>query len=258
MIIDSHAHLTSSEITGDIDEIIAHALQENVSKIVNICTDSPSLHKGLLLAKKYPNVVYNTAATTPHDVDKEGALFFPEVETHRSSLIAIGETGLDFHYEHSPREIQEEFLLRYFALATKTKLPLIFHCRDAFSRLFELAKQHYQGPALVHCFTGTLEEAKQVIDLGWYLSLSGILTFKKSEELRKVASSLPLDRILIETDAPFLAPQSKRGKQNEPAFITETARCLASITGKSFQEICEITAQNGEKFFSFSKVSRDV
>lgn len=255
-LIDTHAHLTSEQILPVVKEVLARAKDKGVSKIVNICTDESSLKEGLLLRDNYP-WVFNTAATTPHDVELDGASFFPLVErcTAEGRLIAIGETGLDYFYEHSNRGEQQKYLSLYFSLATQAKLPLIFHCRDAFEDLFSMADQEYLGfPAALHCFTGTLEEAKGVLDRGWYLSLSGIVTFKKSEALREVAKYVPLDRLLIETDAPYLAPQSHRGKLNEPAYLPETAQIIAHTRGISLEKLASSTAENAERFFSFSKV----
>ncbi|MBY0529265.1 MAG: TatD family hydrolase [Rhabdochlamydiaceae bacterium] len=256
MYTDSHAHLTSEQVIDQIDPILARALEASVTKVVNICTDAQTLRQGLKLKKRYP-WIYNTAATTPHDVEAEGESFFPLVEQAVADreLVALGETGLDYFYEHSNRALQKRFLLKYFDLALSAQLPLIFHCRDAFSDLFAFADVDYKdAPGLLHCFTGTVEEARGVLDRGWYLSLSGIVTFKKSEALREVAKFVPLDRLLIETDTPYLAPQSHRGMLNEPSFIIETAACLAAVLGKSVQEVAEATSLNAEKFFSFSKL----
>lgn len=249
--IDSHAHLTSPAVLGQLEELLARAREQGVGKIVNICTDAASLKEGLALAERCP-WVFNTAATTPHDVLEEGESFFPEVEAVLDKLVAIGETGLDYHYEHAPREVQKKFLLRYFALAIRSKLPLVIHCREAFADLFAFADAEYKGfKAVLHCFTGTLEEAKQVLDRGWLISFSGIITFKKSQALREVVKYAPLDRILIETDTPFLAPQSKRGKQNEPSFLPETAAILAELKGVSLEEVAKATSASAEHFFLF-------
>ena len=149
--------------------------------------------------------------------------------------------------------------MRYFDLAVRVKLPLIFHCRDAFSDLFSLTDGHYLGnPGLLHCFTGSLEEAKGVLDRGWYVSISGIITFKKSEALRQVVKYIPLDRLLIETDSPYLAPQSQRGRPNEPSYIVETVAAIAALKGKTSEEIGNVTRENAEAFFSFSKLKKTV
>ncbi|MBS0604704.1 MAG: TatD family hydrolase [Verrucomicrobia bacterium] len=253
---DTHAHLTSEQILPLLGDVLQRAKQSGVAKIVNICTGKKSLEEGLVLHESHP-WVYNAAATTPHDVEKEGEEFFPLVERAAASkkLVALGETGLDYFYEHSDKKVQQKFLLRYFSLALQTKLPLIFHCRDAFPDLFAMADGHFQGaPAVLHCFTGTLEEAKGVLDRGWFLSLSGIVTFKKSESLREVAKYVPLDRLFIETDSPYLAPQSNRGKPNEPSYISETAETIAFAKGVSVGELAKATEDNAERFFSFSKV----
>ena len=181
---------------------------------------------------------------------------FPLVakSAREGKLVAIGETGLDYHYEHSPRELQKEHLLRYAALAKECGLPLIFHCREAFADLFSFVDAAYgEGPALLHCFTGSEEEARGVIERGWLLSLSGIVTYKRSEELRAVAREVPLSHLVIETDSPYLAPQSKRGKTNEPAYIGETAALIALVKGIAVEEVIEATRENAIRFFSLPK-----
>ncbi len=246
MYFDSHAHLSSLE---NVEELIQRARQKQVKAIVNICTNTLELERGLKLTEKYP-WIYNAAATTPHDVEKEGEEFFPIVKEKSSQLVAIGETGLDYHYQHSPPAMQREFLTRYFELATSAKLPIIFHCRDAFEDLFALADLHYRAlPAVLHCFTGSLGEAKKCLERGWLISFSGIVTFKKSDELRDIAAYVPLDRLLIETDTPYLAPESKRGKKNEPSYIEETASVMAHIKGVSLERFAEATTQNAAQFF---------
>jgi TatD DNase family protein len=258
MFVDTHAHLTSPQVADKLDEMLKRAELHRIGKIVNICTDEATLKEGLALANEESRKwIFTTAATTPHDVEKEGVSFFPLVEeaAKNGDLIAIGETGLDYFYEHSPRALQKEFLLRYFDLSKKLQLPVIFHCRDAFEDLFALADAHYaQKPAVLHCFTGTLEEARGVLDRGWYLSISGIATYKKSEELRQVVKYVPLDRLFIETDTPYLAPQGRRGQMNEPSFLIETAELIASLKGIKLEALGEVTSQNAEQFFSFSKV----
>lgn len=255
LLVDSHAHLTVSPAYDHVEEILERAEQKHLKAIVNICIDLASLEKGIDLAERH-KWIFNAAATTPHDVEKEGELFFPTVEqkAREGKLIAIGETGLDYHYQHSPISAQKAYLIRYFALALAAKLPIIFHCREAFKDLFELADHHYQGrPAVLHCFTGTLEEVKGCLERGWMISMSGIITFKKSALLKEVAAYVPLDRLLIETDTPYLAPESKRGSSNEPSYIEETAKVLAQIRGLSLEEVSEATARNAFQFFSFPK-----
>lgn len=249
MYTDSHAHLTSDALYPHVDALLQRAFDAHVSTIINICTDETTLQRGLQLSKRYP-WVRNSAATTPHDVDREGESFFPQVVLHTKDLVAIGETGLDYHYNHSDPDTQKKFLRRYLNLALETKLPIIIHCREAFADFFEIIDSDYpNAPGVLHCFTGTLKEAEGVIKRGWYLSLSGIATFKKSAELLEAARITPLSNLLIETDAPYLAPQSKRGLQNEPAFLTETARVIAEAKGLDLSELVEATTKNAKTLF---------
>lgn len=249
-MIDSHAHLTCEDVLPHADEVIDRALKVGVESIVCICTDEASLLTGLELQKRR-NEISLTAATTPHDVEKEGESFFPLVEKAASSLVAIGETGLDYYYEHSPKKLQQHYLSRYFELATRVDLPVVYHCRDAFEDLFAIADEQYRGkPAVLHCFTGTKEEAKGCLDRGWLISLSGIVTYKKSEALREVAAYVPLDQLLIETDTPYLAPQSRRGKPNEPSYLPETAAKIAEVKGIDVSELARATLNNATQFFN--------
>lgn len=247
MFVDSHAHLTSDALYPTLDLLLQRAEEAKVTHIVNICTDIPTLNRGIELHKKYPWVV-NAASTTPHDVDALGALDFSAMEeaAEKGELVAVGETGLDYHYTHSQKSTQQEFLKKYAELAKRHHLPLIIHCRDAFEDLFNLL---HQEKVLLHCFTGTLEEAKEAVKRGWSLSLSGIVTFKKSYGLKEVARSVPIEHLLIETDAPYLSPQSRRGMTNEPSFLPETAAHIGELKGISVEEIGKITSNNAIRFF---------
>lgn len=253
--VDSHAHLTSKPVFAHIEEILSRARASGVKHIVNICTDPDTLAKGLKLHESHP-WVYNTAATTPHDVEKEGEEAFPIIaeQARQGNLVAVGETGLDYFYHHSPREIQQDFLRRYLKLALECRLPVVIHCREAFADFFKILDEEYvvggkHAPGVLHCFTGTVAEAEEVLKRGWYLSLSGILTFKKSEELREVAKRTPLDRLLVETDTPYLAPQSHRGKPNEPAYLPETVAAIAAAKGISVEDVANHTSQNAKRLF---------
>lgn len=255
--VDSHAHLTSDTLYPQVDALLSRAKTAGLSAVVNICTNTETLQRGLLLSKKYP-WVYNAAATTPHDVATEGENVFSFMEQHalQGHLIAVGETGLDYYYHHSPIDTQKHFLKRYLKLALKSHLPVIIHCREAFTDLFHILDTEYMvaghhGPGVLHCFTGNLSEAAEVIKRGWYLSLSGILTFKKSETLRAVAKMVPLDRLLVETDAPYLAPQSRRGSTNEPSFLPETIQAIANAKDIGMDDVASATLANAERFFSF-------
>lgn len=249
-LFDSHAHLTCKELGPQASEIMDRARHAGVTHVLNICTDLDSLNAGLALKEEG---LLNAGATPPHDVDAEGEKFFGHFmkAARDKKLAAIGETGLDYHYQHSDRKTQQHFLVRYLHLAAELKLPVIFHCREAFQDLFTLVDAEYpkKAPAVLHCFTGTQEEADGVLQRGWHLSISGIVTFKKSEELRTIAKTVPLKQLLLETDAPYLAPQSKRGKVNEPAYIGETAACLAAVRGELVAEIAHATRENAMRLF---------
>lgn len=249
MLIDSHAHLTNFE---DVDSLIERASLAGVDTIINICTNPAEVERGLILAKKFP-WIYNAAATTPHDAEKEGSLFFAQMEdfARNGALVAVGETGLDYHYYSSSKEQQQELLCKYLVLAKECSLPVIIHCREAFADLLRIIDSEYKGlPGVLHCFTGTLEEAELLIQRGWYISFSGIVTFKKSQELQAIAKVIPKERLLIETDAPYLAPISCRGKINEPAYLVETANFIATLRGVSLEELAETTAHNARTLFS--------
>lgn len=253
--IDSHAHITSTTVFDQVEDLLKRARHCGVSDIINICTDALTLERGLALAKRYRNI-YNVAATTPHDVASEGELLFPLMEQHarNGDLVAVGETGLDYFYEHSPKELQKNFLRRYFHLALECNLPVVIHCREAFKDFFEILDAEYRvngrhAPGVLHCFTGSIAEAEEVIKRGWYLSLSGIITFKKSLVLREVAKIVPLDQLLIETDTPYLAPQSHRGSVNEPSYLPETATVIAEIQGVPIEALAKATSENTKNLF---------
>lgn len=254
-LTDSHAHLFSIQNGETIENIITRAQLAGVTTIVNICTDEDNIDRGMEIAKRFPGI-YNAAAVHPHDTEKEGASYFPQVVKHAKSgdLIAIGETGLDYHYQHSSHDIQRQYLIQHLQLAQECQLPVIIHCREAFVDLFEILDVNYRvgqlyGAGVLHCFTGTLAEAEQVLARDWYLSLSGIVTFKKSDVLREFARMVPLERLLIETDAPYLAPQSQRGKVNEPAYVVETATVIAAVKGISLNELAQATTANAKRLF---------
>lgn len=248
MYFDTHAHLTG-ELFWEAEDLISKAKEAGVEYIVDICTDANSLREGIILAERHPEILL-AGATTPHDVEKEGELLFPlfSEEAKKGSFVAIGETGLDYHYEHSPKELQKKYLEKYVDLALTLDYPLIFHCRDAFEDLFAITASS-PITAVIHCFTGTLEEAEEALDRGWYISFSGIVTFKKSDALREVASMVPVESILVETDAPYLAPQSKRGKRNEPAYVKETADFLADWKKIDRELFASQTSDNAKKFY---------
>lgn len=251
--IDSHAHLSSEELFPQVEGLLERAKHAQVKAIINICTDLLSLEKGFSLNCPW---VYHTGATTPHDVDKWGAEHFPFFAkfAEEKRLVAIGETGLDYYYAHSDKENQKKFFIDYLHLALKHELPLVIHCREAFKDLFEILDAEYllkpgARSVILHCFTGSLEEAKEALKRGCYISFSGIVTFKKSMALRETAAFIPLERLLIETDSPYLAPQSHRGQVNEPAFVPEVAQMIAETKDVPLEIVAQMTYKNAKTIF---------
>ncbi len=250
---DSHAHLSSEALYQNVAQILKRAQEKNVTAIMNICTDELSLTRGLELSTLYP-WIYQAGATTPHDVEKEGEQMFAKFAScaRAGKLQAIGETGLDYYYSHSDRSIQQVFLRRYLKLALECHLPVIIHCRDAFADFFKIIDQedpHRSLKGVLHCFTGTAEEAEELVQRGWMISLSGIVTFKKALSLQEIAKQIPLKQLLIETDSPYLAPQKERGKINEPSFVVQTAAFLADLKNISLEQLAKQTSTNAYYLF---------
>lgn len=246
MYADSHAHLGDEKLFGSIEGVLERAKKAGVVHIVSIATDRLTLQRSKTIQAQAPHV-FLAGATPPHDVALLGEQDFScfAESAHHKELIAIGETGLDYYYAYSPKELQQEFLRRYLRLAKETALPVIIHCREAFCDLFAILDQEYSGyPGILHCFTGTQEEANELIGRGWMVSLSGIVTFKKSHSLHEVAASLPLSQLLVETDAPYLAPQSRRGDSNEPAYLPEIVAWIAHLKGISVEDVAAATKNN--------------
>jgi TatD DNase family protein len=257
MFVDSHAHIDGTEFDNDREAVIQRARDAGVSAILNIGTGDPhsgALDRAVDLAEGHADI-YTAIGIHPHDArlfdDKAEQLILTLI-TRSSRVIAWGEIGLDFHYDNSPRDVQVKVFQRQLQLAGEAKLPVIIHTREAETETIEILKSHGVGgnpPGIMHCFSGSNWLAQQAIDLGFYLSFSGIVTFKKAEELRTIAKQVPLARLLIETDCPFLTPVPYRGKRNEPAYVVEVARCLADLHGVSLGEMGRITAANFARMF---------
>ena len=258
LLVDSHCHLNFPDFKEDLDDVIDRARAEGVGVMQTICTKMSEFEDIHAIAQRYDQV-YCSVGVHPHEADKS-----PMVETAElleaakaPEVIGIGETGLDYYYEHSPRKEQQESFRRHIAASREAQLPLIVHTRDADEDTVEILQNEMkQGafPGLIHCFSTSQWLAEACVDMGFYISLSGILTFKKSEALREAASSLPIERLLVETDAPYLAPTPHRGKRNEPSFTQYTNRLLAELKNIGEKESARITTDN---FFTlFSKAIR--
>ncbi len=260
MLVDHHCHLDSPDFAADLDGVIARARAAGVGVIVSISMHVRRLADTLKIAEAYPDV-YSSIGTHPHYAHTELDIPVEEIVrlAQHPKIVAIGEAGLDYYYDNSPRDAQAEGLRKHIAVAQETGLPLVIHARDAdddVAAMLEQAMAQKRFAAVLHCFTGGADLARRALDLGLYISFSGILTFKKSEALRAIAASVPLDRLLVETDAPFLAPGKYRGKRNEPAYVVETAKELAKVKGISQDELARITTEN---FFRlYAKVPQPV
>jgi TatD DNase family protein len=259
MLIDSHCHLDFPDFAGELDGLVARARAAGVAALVTISTRVRRHAEVLAIAERLADV-YCSVGTHPHYAHEELDLTVADLVAHtrHRKVVAIGEAGLDYHYDNSPRDAQERGFRNHIAAARLTGLPLVIHSRDADADMARiLTEETGRGPfpAVLHCFTGSRELAQRAVALGLFISFTGILTFKNSHELRAIAAALPAQRILVETDAPYLAPGRHRGKRNEPAFVIETARVLAETRGVSLEEIALQTTEN---FFQlFSKVPRE-
>jgi TatD DNase family protein len=258
MLIDSHCHLDFPDFAAELDAVVLRARQAGIGRMVTICTRVRRHADVLAIAERFPDV-YCSVGTHPHYAHEELDVSAADLVTlaRAEKVVALGEAGLDYHYDNSPRDAQERGFRTHIAAARETGLPLVIHSREAdddTARILEEETGKGAFPAVLHCFTGGPDLARRAIALGHFISFTGILTFKNSAALRAIAAALPADRILVETDAPYLAPGRYRGKRNEPAYVVETANVLAEVRGVSFGEIARQTTEN---FFRlFAKVPR--
>ncbi len=258
MLVDSHCHLDFPDFASELDAVVARAEQAGVSHLVTISTRVRRFDEIRAISERFENV-FCSVGTHPHQAAEE-----PDITTAdlvalsaHPKVVAIGEVGLDYHYDKSPRDAQAHGFRTHIAAARETGLPLIIHAREAdddVAAILEEESAKGAFPFVLHCFTGGADLARRAVALGGYVSFSGVLTFKNGANLREIAASLPAERILVETDAPFLAPIPNRGKRNEPAFVRETAKILADTRGVSLEAIA---AQTTDNFFTlFSKARR--
>lgn len=254
MLVDSHCHLDFPEFAPELDSIVRRAREAGIGRMVTISTRVRQFERIQAIIGRFPDV-YASVGTHPHHSAKEPDVTLGDLLTiaRQDKVVAIGEAGLDYHYDNSPRDVQEKGFRLHIAAARETKLPLVIHAREAdddVARILEEESAKGSFPFVLHCFTGGPDLARRGVALGGYVSFSGILTFKASDDLRKIAADLPEDRILVETDAPFLAPGPWRGKRNEPAYVKETARVLAETRGVPPEAIAETTTRNFFRLFS--------
>ncbi|MBF0319808.1 MAG: YchF/TatD family DNA exonuclease [Nitrospirae bacterium] len=257
-MIDTHCHLEMSPFDADIDEAINRAQAAGVVKMLTIGSSPESIDKAVALTERY-NCVYAAIGIHPHDAK----LFTPEIYRQIKSLasnkkvVAIGETGLDYHYKHSPVDVQREVFIRHIELAKETNLPVIIHSREASDDVVSIIRDENVSSGVLHCFSGDEKMAAAVMSSGLYISLSGTVTFKNAVALRAIAASIPDDYLLVETDAPYLAPTPYRGRRNEPAYVIHTARTIAEIRGVSYEDIDRITTLNANRLFGLAPAYKE-
>jgi TatD DNase family protein len=259
MLVDSHCHLNFPDFKEDFSGILQRAKDANIGIMQTICTKIDELPEIIKIAEQHSNI-YASVGIHPNEVSRQVKITAEEIieYTKHPKIIGIGETGLDFYYENSPRAEQIESFKEHIKAAQATNLPIIIHTRGADIETIEvleqqLKKQHFTG--LIHCFSTSKMLAERAIELGFYISISGILTFNKALALQEIVKYLPLDKLLVETDAPYLAPTPMRGKRNEPAFTKYTAQFLANLQGVDYEEVASKTTENFLKLFTKVKLA---
>lgn len=256
MIVDSHCHLNYPDFKEDLEQVIANAREANIGYMQTICTKLPEFPDILEIANSNKNI-YCSVGVHPHEVEKHAEITAEELISlaDNPKVIGIGETGLDYFYEHSPRELQKDAFIKHIEASRVTGKPIIVHTRDADEDTIEILQNEMKKgkfKGLIHCFSSSRFVAEEAIKMGMYVSISGIVTFKKATELQNIVKDLPLDKLLVETDAPFLAPVPKRGKRNEPAYTKYTAEFLADLKSTTYQQVAEITTRNFMDLFTIN------
>jgi len=254
MITDSHCHLDYPILYNELDGVLSRAIKNNVKLFLTICTTLESYKKIKIIINKYKNI-YGTFGIHPHETKNYNKINIDIIIKYKKEdkkIIGIGETGLDFYYNHSEKDVQKELFIHHIDAAKELNIPLIVHSRKAEHDTYDILKNKMKDnklKVLIHCFTGSKDFAKKLIDLGCYISVSGIITFKNSNDLIDSISSIPIDRLLVETDSPYLAPNPNRGKNNEPSFITHTVDKLSLIKNLDKKSVIEKTTRNFKKLF---------
>ena len=249
-LVDSHCHLDDQKFDEDREQVIERARASGVERLMAIGTGNgpPDLEVAVRQADRYP-FIYATIGVHPHDASKATDESFADLRRlcRHPKVLAVGEIGLDYHYDFSPRDVQRSVFERQLALAAEAGLPIVIHTREAWEDTMSILRTNWHGGGIMHCFTGDEQQAREALDLGFHLSFGGVLTFPKAENVRQAARITPDDRLLVETDCPYLAPVPHRGKRNEPAFVVESAKRLAEVRGGNLEEIAEITTVNFEQ-----------
>ncbi|MEA3544461.1 MAG: YchF/TatD family DNA exonuclease [Thermodesulfobacteriota bacterium] len=259
LLVDSHAHLDGGQFANDLNETVARATANGISHILTIGCDLESSEKSIAVAEKYENI-FAAVGVHPHDateIDDDTLAKLKSMLSH-PKVVALGEIGLDYYRDRSPREVQRNAFRQQIRLAKQVGKPIIVHDRDAHDEVIQILKEENSAEVggVLHCFSGDLKLAKQCLELGFYLSFTGTITYPKNESIREIIKAIPIDRMLIETDCPYLSPQKFRGKRNEPAYVRYTAEKMAEIKGLTIEDIARITSRNCHDLFGFGTVDQ--
>ena len=253
MLIDSHAHLDDRRFNDDRDMLIKNFKNNNIELVINIGADLKTSVASVELADKY-DTIYAAVGVHPHSAKEVNTLVMENIRelTKNKKVVAIGEIGLDFHYDNSPRDVQRKWFIEQLKLAKELDLPVIIHTREASQETYDILKNNQDGTVrgVMHSFSGSAEMASLYVDMGFYISIGGPVTFKNARVVRELAEAVPLDKLLIETDCPYLTPEPYRGKRNEPVYMKYTAEKIAEVRGISYDEVVKATNRNAKKLFN--------
>jgi TatD DNase family protein len=255
MLFDTHVHLNAEQYEDDLQEVINRALEKGVQNMVVVGFDEPTIKKAIQIAETY-DFIYASVGWHPVDavdMTDEHLAWIEELAQH-PKVVALGEMGLDYHWDKSSKEVQKDVFRRQIRLARKVNLPIIIHNRDATEDVVTILKEEHveEVGGIMHCFTGSIEVAKQCMDMNMYISFGGPVTFKNAKKPKEVATELPLDKLLIETDCPYLTPHPFRGKRNEPGYVSYVAEQIAELKGITYEELADITTANAKKLFGIN------
>ncbi|MDI6906868.1 MAG: TatD family hydrolase [Thermoanaerobacterales bacterium] len=253
MLTDTHAHLDDKKFAPDLHEVVRRAQEAGVTTILTVASGLSSASASVALAERFP-FIWAAVGVHPHEAAAAPKDYLSRVAdlARHPKVVAVGEIGLDYHYDFSPRPVQREVFQAQMELAHELGRPVIVHSREAGEDTLAILREAGHGRGVMHCFSGDRAMAGECLDLGYHISFAGVITFPRSEALRQVAASVPLDRLLVETDCPYLAPVPKRGRRNEPAFVVYTARAVAELRGMTLDELAARTTANARALFGFS------
>ncbi len=249
-MIDVHAHLDDARFDEDRQEVIDQLRAAGIRRLINSGCSHSACEAAIKLAEEN-DFIYASVGIYPHDVgelEQEGLARLEAIASH-PKVVAIGEIGLDYYYDYAPRELQQKWFCAQLELAARLDLPVVIHCRDAIRDTLDILKSHPENTGIFHCYSGSAETLKEVLALGWSISMGGVVTFKNARVAKEVAAAVPADRLVLETDSPYLAPTPYRGKRNSALYLPEVAKCIAEIRGTTAQEIERITDENALRIF---------